>query len=159
MFWLAADAAVSMVEEADYAGPDETGGVLLGYLADQCSSPVASHSIGPGPRAVHEPTRFVPDHDFQVAEIARLYEVSNGRLQYLGDWHTHPGNYPALSSMDKATLKRISRYKEARIEQPVMLILGYGPIWLPAAWMVRRPVSVFRRRRFSVGELEVHVYK
>src|SRR5205823_8721378 len=51
---------------------------------------VVTSAVGPGPGAVHERARFVPDHEYHYGELARLYADSVRRLQYLRDWHTHP---------------------------------------------------------------------
>ncbi|MVN90526.1 Mov34/MPN/PAD-1 family protein [Mucilaginibacter aquatilis] len=101
--------------------PKETGGVILGYRANSLSM-VITDVIGPGSKAVHGHYNFHPDQVFHKKEIARKYEESGQRITYLGDWHTHPNSYPYLSNQDKATVRKIAAYKEARLPNPIMLI-------------------------------------
>lgn len=105
----------------------------MGYWANSQEA-VVTQIIGPGPQAIHTTMSFSPDHDYQVREIARLYDVSGHTETYLGDWHTHPKAEAYLSGRDKKTLKTIAAYKPARLKKPIMLILGTNPlemkIWL-----------------------------
>jgi integrative and conjugative element protein (TIGR02256 family) len=158
VMWLAHDVLSALTEEANRATPAETGGVLLGYIAELGKEPVVTHSVGPGPNAVHERTRFVPDHDFQLAEIARLYAASGARLQYLGDWHTLPDEAAYLSRKDKATIKQIALCKDARIKTPLMLILGFGPEWKPVAWMGTWVSSPLWRRGLVTHLVRIEVF-
>ncbi len=134
IIWISRDMVVSLMAQASLQAPQETGGVLLGYWGAESGDPVVTHSIGPGPNAVHSEDRFVPDHEYHIAEIARLYEESNRELQYLGDWHSHPNGGGSLSRLDRACLRRIAGSPEARAEQPIMLILAGGSEWEPFAW-------------------------
>lgn len=154
--WLARQVLSALVEEASRAAPAETGGVLLGYRAAPDGEPVATHAVGPGPGAIHERHRFVPDHEYQLAEIARLYEESGRRLDYLGDWHTHPGGAAYLSQSDRATLRRIAAARAARASRAVMLILAPGPDWEPSAWLGR--LSGVCCPRLVALPLRVHVF-
>lgn len=132
--WILRDLLESLTAEASIRVPCETGGVLLGYWAKGDGDPVVTHCIGPGPNATHSETRFQPDHDYQVTEIARLYKDSDRRLHYLGDWHSHPDGGGTLSRLDRACLRRIARCREARVDEPVMMILAGSLDWEPFAW-------------------------
>ena len=61
--------------------PNETGGILMGYI----SSPdyIITHIIGPGPNAIHESNRFIPDHEYQCVEIAKHFMGTSGMEIYL----------------------------------------------------------------------------
>jgi integrative and conjugative element protein (TIGR02256 family) len=136
--WIASTVIATLCQEADRAAPDDTGGVLLGYWSATPAAPVITDSIGPGPHALHEPERFIPDQSFQESEISRLYAESNRKLRYLGDWHTHPGSPGSLSTKDLATMKRIAHFRSARADRPVMLILAGAPPWEPVVWTLNR---------------------
>lgn len=120
--WWEAIPRRDILAEAQRALPNETGGVLLGWSTD--SDIVITHAVGPGARAEHQPTRFLPDRDWQADEIARLYEESGRTIEYLGDWHTHPGGDPYPSALDSAALRRIALDEAARCPRPIMGILG-----------------------------------
>lgn len=59
--WLSNAALQSMGSEASGAYPNETGGLLVGYIAPPTDIVVQS-VIGPGPNTCHERARFRPDH-------------------------------------------------------------------------------------------------
>lgn len=100
----------------------ETGGVLLGWR--DALDIVVEHVIGAGPEADHQRSSFQPDAGWQEARIAELYERSGRQLDYLGDWHTHPGGTPHPSRRDERTLRHIASSPEARCPEPVMVIMG-----------------------------------
>lgn len=155
--WIASDILALLSKEAQTHTPLETGGVLLGYWAESPSQPVVTHAVGPGPNAIHELNRFAPDYHFQETEIARLYNQSDCSLQYLGDWHSHPGAAGYLSEMDVTTLARIASAVRGDAPEALMVILTFGPEWTPVAWTAKR-----RRRWYSkldVKPWEVAIYK
>jgi integrative and conjugative element protein (TIGR02256 family) len=144
-----------LVEEADSKRPLETGGVLLGSTGE--SGLVIEQVVGPGPLARHERFQFLPDHEFQEAEIARVYEESGRTIEYLGDWHTHPDGGCSLSTTDKATLKTIARHKSARQPRPVMMLLAGGNPWQMAVWQWTKRSRLFRgsARRIMIERSEL----
>ena len=141
--WLAQPALRAMCGEATARQPLESGGVLLGWRDDD--DRVIIDVLGPGPRALHGRHRFLPDHAWQVAGIYRLFEESDGDIDYLGDWHSHPDGTLAMSNEDRATLRRISR----RVHEPLMLILA-GDIsrenWIIDCWKGHLHRGLIRRR-------------
>ena len=152
---LADDVLGRIVEEADARVPDETGGILLGHCGADGDA-IVMHVVGPGPRAVHLPDAFVPDYEYQEDEVARLYAESPRRLDYLGDWHTHPGGGAYLSPRDERALRTIAAYRPARVPRPVMLVLaGGGPRWEPKAWRGELRRASCWRRRLELSELQV----
>lgn len=121
-----------VLREAATRAPEETGGLLVGYPSDDAL--VVTASIGPGPNAVHDRRSFAPDHAWQAEQLAALYEQSGRRIDYLGDWHTHPGGRPALSRLDRETLRRIALHGPARCPTALMLVVSGGPVWQAAAF-------------------------
>ena len=105
--------------------PNETGGVLLGYHRAETRDTVVTHVVGPGPQATHAPNRFEPDHEWQADEVAAHW-LLDPVLEYLGDWHTHPGGTSDMSKLDAATLKAIAASPDAQQPRPVMLIIALG---------------------------------
>lgn len=126
--------------EATTHYPLETGGILLGWRSP--SAMVVADIQGPGPTALHGRTRFIPDHQWQVAQIKHIFQDSGGDLDYLGEWHTHPDGVAELSGDDIRTLRRVAR----RVPRPLMLILGgrAGDAHL-RCWQASRTGSVLRR--------------
>jgi integrative and conjugative element protein (TIGR02256 family) len=128
-----------MEVEADRISPQETGGVWMGYWGDN-GDVVVTEIIGPGPTARHDADRFMPDHDFQEAEIARVYEDSGGMVTYLGDWHSHPDAAAYLSRKDRSTLRRIADDPASQISRPLMAVLSGGDPWELVVWEYWEPI-------------------
>jgi integrative and conjugative element protein (TIGR02256 family) len=155
VLWVSAAAVESLVQEAARAFPFETGGVLMGYQVR--TEVVVSDIIGPGPNAKHSKTSYMPDHEYQDLEVARVYAESGRRTTYLGDWHTHPNGRLYLSRTDLNTLKSISAHSPARMREPVMAIVaGTVDDWRMGAWQwCSRTISPLSR----AAQLETRTFK
>lgn len=146
--WLPRTLGDALDRMAGAWAPLEVGGILLGYRSG--SAWVVTHVAGPGPGARHGPFGFTPDDEFDCDTATRIFNDSGGVSRYLGDWHTHPGGAARLSSIDKRTLRRIARSREAQCPVPLMMVLGYGdPTWsthvyaTQACWPARsEPVAL-----------------
>jgi integrative and conjugative element protein (TIGR02256 family) len=122
--WLPDWAREAMLDAAHGKRPAETGGVLLGYEAEDEDAIVVTQLVGPGPMARHLRTLFEPDGRWQEKEVARRYEESGRRLAYLGDWHSHPDGIAKPSRKDLRTARAIGSHDEARMPRPIMLIVA-----------------------------------
>lgn len=143
MIWIEKQALAVMLYEASARHPLESGGVLFGWRSG--SDKVVVDVSGPGPKALHGRYRFLPDHDWQVEQIRLRFVRSNGAIDYLGDWHSHPDGVAATSAEDQATLRRISR----RVPEPVMLILAGkfdANTWTMGCWVGLRQRALIRSR-------------
>ena len=120
--WIASSAWQSIEVFAQAHYPFETGGMLIGYQPDD-GSVVVTDVIGPGPNAKHTRMSFRPHHAYQQQRLDELFHNSNGKKTYLGDWHTHPNGFNALSRKDMRVLRRIAETPEAQTQSPVMLVL------------------------------------
>lgn len=120
--WLPRDTRNQLFELAYEWRPLEVGGVLAGYWNGE--HVVITDHVGPGTSAVHKTVTFLPDHNYHVSEIRRIYESSSGRDTYLGDWHSHPYGPARLSPLDKRTLRSIAYASEAQCPRPLMLLLS-----------------------------------
>jgi integrative and conjugative element protein (TIGR02256 family) len=84
----------------------EAGGVLLGrFIKDSKDIVIDKVTI---PMVGDKRTRF----SFKRSEVMhqrivdREWNKSKGTCNYLGEWHTHPENYPYPSSVDREDWKR-----------------------------------------------------
>lgn len=113
--------------EAHRAYPLETGGLLLGWWDEDGRTAWVETVVGPGPEAHHARASFEPDWHWQQDQVARLYTRYARRLQYLGDWHTHPNGRPVPSRADRSAALEIADAPTARAPHPLMLIVGCAP--------------------------------
>jgi integrative and conjugative element protein (TIGR02256 family) len=154
--WISATVVETLWQQAAASYPLETGGLLIGYFAND--DVVITDGIGAGPKAIHRRYSFVPDTEFQERELARLYNASGRLHTYLGDWHTHPEGAPALSLRDRRTLARIGRHSEARLPRPLMLVFAGGPY----TWehtLVRLTQGLAWWGRKNLQEISVRTYE
>jgi integrative and conjugative element protein (TIGR02256 family) len=141
--WVDKEAAKGMFSEACRKDPHETGGCLMGYWT-KSGEVVVCYQVGPGPSAIHGRYSFEPDYKFHSKQVGDIYDATDGRITYLGDWHTHPGGSPVPSPLDLKTLKALAASKAARAPKPLMIILGgYGSYSHKGAYVLLsgRPVS------------------
>lgn len=122
--WLDADAQADVEAEARTRRIVETGGPLFGFVSD-AGEPVVVKAYGPGPKAKHKRTSFIPDS----AETQRLidwhYEADG--LGYLGEWHTHPQGEASPSDRDARFLANLAKDPDAGTPAPLALILATRP--------------------------------
>lgn len=139
--WVSVHVIQLAREYARQLSPLENGGNLLGWRSGE--DRIIIDLRGPGPRALHGRHCFVPDHVWQVKEIHRAFERSDGDLDYLGDWHSHPEGVAEMSDLDSATLFRIA----GRVDEPLMLILARaGTDWTARCWKGELEGPFFWRR-------------
>ena len=105
--------------------PNETGGVLLGvwdlvrrliYIVDTISAP--SDSTG-------RVTTFIRGCKGLKHEVEAAIVKTGGMVQYVGEWHSHPGGYGTTPSNDDCRVfEWISDLTRKDGYPPIMLIVG-----------------------------------
>lgn len=115
----------------------EAAGVLIG---ERRESHIVVHEISePGEGDIRHRCfvdRRGPHHQAAVDEA---FARSSGRLQYLGEWHTHPEDRPTPSATDLGTWRR----HLAAQDSMVLLIIGRKDIWA-AKKIIEQIVPLFR---------------
>jgi integrative and conjugative element protein (TIGR02256 family) len=100
----------------------ETGGALVGYLTPE-NLLIITHACGPGPRAELRPASVLIDGRHAGRFCTDLYKRSNGRLDYVGDWHKHPAWSPLRASdQDLSAMMTIKDSNCCSVPFPVSLI-------------------------------------
>lgn len=102
----------------------EAGGVIIGERRG--NHLVIQHISEPGQgdkRSRYAVDRCGPIHQLTVDQA---FYQSRGTLQYLGEWHTHPEDYPTPSPRD---LKSWRNYL-IDPEPMVLIIVGLRQIWV-----------------------------
>jgi integrative and conjugative element protein (TIGR02256 family) len=139
--FLSAEALQTISEEIVSAPAHlETGGILLGQGDGQPDFHVIQAG-GPGPNAVHEPTRFVRDLDHAVELADRAWNEE--QAVWIGEWHTHPVAGPVPSETDLSSYLRHLEDPELGFERFLSLIVAPAhtgaapePGAVLAAWVV-----------------------
>lgn len=103
----------------------EAGGILMGYRRGDHLH-VVSATV-PGPQDLRERNGFVRRDPLHQARATLGWRRSGGRLDYLGEWHTHAQVLPQPSSLDVDEWRNVCKVTG----QPmVFLIVGLEDCWL-----------------------------
>lgn len=113
------------------ARPWEVGGWLLGYWSADRRDLVVTHATPPARRGT--PFGVWISGDGHRERFDEAWAASEGRITYIGDWHTHPGGPALPSTRDARAMKQISADEDFRAPQPLIAITA-----LPR-WRLGRP--------------------
>jgi predicted acylesterase/phospholipase RssA len=104
----------------------ETGGVLFG-LRDEAAGVIWIDEVsGPPPDSVETPDEFLCGTG-GVAELAEeKRERTTGSVDFLGMWHTHPGQSPAFSSRDLIGMLELLEASDSPSASGLILIVGWA---------------------------------
>lgn len=157
--WINEKLYQQIIKEAERHYPQETGGVLMGYVAEN-NEIMITDIINSGPKGRHELCLFCPDYNYQEKRVASVYNKSRRVITYLGDWHTHPNGNSILSKKDKNVLYNIADFPQARLKCPVMIVLsGSKKIWGIKAWLLKeRRICKVKIKR-EIIEVNIKIYK
>lgn len=96
----------------------ETGGILVGQVRE--ANLLVPFTVTAGPEARRGPAEFSPDVNFQQPVLDFLFEEFD--LDYVGDWHRHPGLMDRPSQHDRQTARRIVEADQWRKSEAVFPI-------------------------------------
>jgi integrative and conjugative element protein (TIGR02256 family) len=99
----------------------ETGGALFGYVTASRDI-VVTDATAPGPNAHHGFLSFEPDTAYCQRCLNSVYEMSRGKVSYVGEWHTHPHSKTVPSDTDWRAMYRIATDPDQRQPQPLLWI-------------------------------------
>lgn len=139
---IAERAAADLRRHARKAHPNETGGILLGVRTAGRPWIVQAIEILTGDRGRHH-YRLPAGTTTGAVRDARL---SDPRLGYLGEWHSHPAD-AGPSPTDRATMRRLSLRNPRTGLVLIIVRHGIGGQWLD----VRETSLPFLRCRATVN--------
>jgi integrative and conjugative element protein (TIGR02256 family) len=123
---IPAPALAALAGHAASMNGRETGGILLGYALDATTLRITRASP-PGPRALHRRFSFSRDTRFLQKYLDSIHDRTEGREDYVGEWHVHPALEAPPSRTDRRSLWRIARRKNYATDNPVLLIVEHTP--------------------------------
>ncbi|WP_432404870.1 Mov34/MPN/PAD-1 family protein [Wukongibacter sp. M2B1] len=103
----------------------ESGGILLGRVKIDYSEYIIDDISEPCSRDRRYRYGFIRNKDKAQKIINEAFDKSNGVIQYLGEWHTHPECNPTPSIVDRNLINNCSEKIENVSEIIFMIILGY----------------------------------
>ncbi|MCW5829567.1 MAG: ThiF family adenylyltransferase [Deltaproteobacteria bacterium] len=116
------DVQARMIDLARQHEPNETGGMLIGYRKGQ--DVFVLEASDAGPKATSMPSRFERDGGYSETYLMDAVRRNGNGIDYVGDWHSHPG-YPAVPSpRDAVSMHDIAADPGYRTDYPIMAIVG-----------------------------------
>lgn len=105
--------------------PNETGGVLLGYVDQKTQTIVIVDALPAPTDSLSEMTGFVRGIQGLSETIGEVSRRSAGMVSYIGEWHSHPNGYSIWPSGEDVKLLGYLRQHLAEEGQPgLILIVG-----------------------------------
>lgn len=116
--------ALAAIAEHAVASADglETGGILLGYDANEFGAPLVMEAGGPGPNAQRRRDFF--QRDLNHAQTLADEAFARSCSRWIGEWHTHPHGTLAPSRKDLRTYRGFLRDPELAFDSLLALIVG-----------------------------------
>ncbi len=120
----------------------EAGGLLLGHVRDIHLEILEATTPTPMDRRFKYLFERLPFGHRIIAN--RLWNASKGLIRYVGEWHTHPEDYPIPSSIDVREWGKLARH---RLDgRPLLaVIVGREALWVELMYP-----NGTRRRLFPV---------
>ena len=113
--YMSESAAQSILSASSLSHPVETGGVLIGVRAG--TNIWVTHAVELASRARGPASYEIPEGATKA--MVREFRTQDGRLGYVGDWHSHPMNLRA-SAIDRATAIRTGKH----LRQQTLLLVA-----------------------------------
>jgi len=101
---------------------NESGGILLGQVTDKDIYILKVTT----PNKFDKARRYSFDCNKDAAQVIINYEFLNSSQKtiYIGEWHTHPENYPNPSGVDKRMID--NQYFKNKLNEPFLILLIQG---------------------------------
>ncbi|MDL2239151.1 Mov34/MPN/PAD-1 family protein [Bacteroidales bacterium OttesenSCG-928-K03] len=101
--------------------PNEFGGIFAGikydnlwHITDFEIPIIYSHSN----------LKFTRDAEYLNDYLEEIYQKSNGKIEYLGEWHTHPFGSTKYSTDDLNSMSEIAKEINTKNETPILAIIN-----------------------------------
>lgn len=102
----------------------EGGGIILGRFILETNDIVIDFITEPMPGDKRSRTRFKRGVKNHQAIIDKYWYISNGTINYLGEWHTHPEPIPNPSFIDVKSWKKMLSYDKFDSQCLYYIIIG-----------------------------------
>lgn len=107
-----------------YDGKNESGGILLGGYIPEKNKYVITVATEPCDMDFSGPSYFIRNQKNAQEIINKIWMDSEGKINYVGEWHTHGCNNPYPSNTDRKLLKSLIEDKSNVWSELFMIILG-----------------------------------
>ncbi len=102
----------------------EAGGILIGRENKESGNLIIDYATEPYDKDERTRTSFIRKDKKHIDFYNKLYEEHNGIYAYMGEWHSHPEDFPNYSTIDINNWKRISKINENKEKLYYHIIVG-----------------------------------
>lgn len=105
--------------------PKEFGGIFIGFKSEL--GIIITDVLVPD-KYINGRTVFVRHPGTLNERLEEIHKITNGEIQYLGEWHSHPDGptYPSIT--DKDAMKEIAKDKKINEDNPLLMIAEVGQL-------------------------------
>lgn len=105
--------------------PKEFGGVFIGFKSELGF--IITDILVPD-KYVNARAIFVRHPGTLNERLEEIHKLSNGEIQYLGEWHSHPDGPTSPSITDIKAMKEIAQNNKINIDKPLLMIAEVGKL-------------------------------
>lgn len=106
-------------KETKFHYPNEFGGVFVGYKSDE--NYIITNILIPDEYR-NGKAIFVRHPGTLNVRLSEIHNKTKGKIEYLGEWHSHPDGPTKPSSTDIKAMKEIAKDKNISIDNPLLMI-------------------------------------
>jgi len=106
-------------EETKFHYPKEFGGVFIGYKSDLHF--IITDILIPD-QYKNGQTIFIREPGTLNERLSEIHKMTNGEIEYLGEWHSHPNGPTTPSRTDINAMQEIAKDKNINIDKPLLMI-------------------------------------
>jgi len=106
-------------EETKFHYPNEFGGVFIGYKSNLQF--IITDILIPD-QYKNGQTIFIREPGTLNERLSEIHKMTNGEIEYLGEWHSHPNGPTTPSRTDINAMQEIATDKNINIDKPLLMI-------------------------------------
>jgi len=112
---------MELYKQSFWGDEPESGGILLGRWLKDSNNVIIDDVTVPGPRDKQKRYRFFRFRGDHEPILPQAWEDSDGTIDYLGEWHTHPDLSPQPSRVDRRVWRNLLTHRPSLF----FIIWGY----------------------------------
>ena len=105
--------------------PKEFGGIFIGNYINNYKEVIISDVIIPQ-NFKSSFMGFQPDPNDFNRQLKKVYEKYNGKIVYIGDWHSHPNSNNQYSQPDFQSIQSVAKSSKVNTHNPILMIAAFG---------------------------------
>lgn len=113
-----------MMKYCQKKGMNESGGILLGKARNDYSEFIITDVSEPCIKDKSGKFYFIRNKEKAQIIINKKWKQTNGEINYLGEWHTHPELIPNPSFIDRRLLNQCLKKNKYPFNGLFMIIVG-----------------------------------